>query len=188
VHAQSLDKKGLYVVAGAQGLPFADRAFDAAVSGLVLNFVHDPARMLREMRRVVREEGTVAVYVWDYAGEMQMMRRFWDAAVSLDADAFDLDEGRRFPICNPPALVELFGNAGLRDVGWREIEVPTVFSDFDDYWQPFLGAQGPAPSYAMALAERDRDRLRDRLREALTTEPDGSIRLTARAWAVRGVR
>jgi hypothetical protein len=108
--------------------------------------------------------------------------------VSLDADAFDLDEGRRFPICNPPALVELFGNAGLRDVGWREIEVPTVFSDFDDYWQPFLGAQGPAPSYAMALAERDRDRLRDRLREALTTEPDGSIRLTARAWAVRGVR
>jgi SAM-dependent methyltransferase len=188
VHAQSQDKKGLYVVAGAQGLPFADRAFDAAVSGLVLNFVHDPARMLREMRRVVREEGTVAVYVWDYAGEMQMMRRFWDAAVSLDADAFDLDEGRRFPICNPPALVELFGNAGLRDVGWREIEVPTVFSDFDDYWQPFLGAQGPAPSYAMALAERDRDRLRDRLREALTTEPDGSIRLTARAWAVRGVR
>ena len=84
--------------------------------------------------------------------------------------------------------MELFGGAGLRDVGWREIEVPTVFRDFDDYWEPFLGAQGPAPAYAMGLPDEERLRLRDRLREALTAEPDGSIRMTARAWAVRGVR
>ena len=186
--AASREPGASFAVAGALALPFADRVFDAALSGLVLNFVPDPGLMLHEMRRVVRPDATVAAYVWDYAGEMQMTRRFWDAAISLDADALELDEGRRFPICNPTALVALAAGVGLRDVGWRAVEVATVFADFDDYWQPFLGGQGPAPSYAMALSEEQREQLRDRLHDALEPEPDGSLRMTARAWAVRGVR
>ena len=34
--------------------------------------------------------------------------------------------------------------------------MPTRFRDFDDYWSPFLGGQGPAPSYAMSLSEERR--------------------------------
>ena len=67
-----------------------------------------------------------------------------------------------------------------------EIVVPTVFTDFDDYWSPFLGGQGPAPAYAMSLCDEDRAALRERLRARLPVDDDGSIRLTARAWAVRG--
>jgi hypothetical protein len=65
--------------------------------------------------------------------------------------------------------------------------VPTVFKSFDDYWSPFLGGQGPAPTYCMALPEDRRRQLRDRIRGALPVAPDGSIRLGARAFAIRGV-
>ena len=138
------------------------------------------------MRRVVGPGGTVALYVWDYAGEMQLMRHFWDAAAALDPPAAELDEGKRFPVCNMAPLAELFTSAGLRAVETRAIDVPTVFTDFDDYWSPFLGGQAPAPGYCMSLSEDRRTRLRQRLEDTLPTESDGSIRLIARAWAVRG--
>jgi SAM-dependent methyltransferase len=182
------DSRARFRVADAQALPFAGSEFDVAVSGLVLNFIPSPARALGELRRAVRHDGTVAVYVWDYAGGMQLIRRFWDTAIALDPAAAELDEGRRFPICAPAQLAALFQRAGLEDVDGREIDVPTVFRDFDDYWSPFLGGQGPAPGYAMSLPEERRAALRERLRADLPAGPDGSIRLGARAWAVRGVR
>src|SRR4029453_11251843 len=95
------DPRASFHAGDAQALPFEDAAFDAAVSGLVLNFVPDPPRMLGAMRRVVKPGGVAAVYVWDYAGEMQLMRYFWDAAAALDPAAGDLDEGRGFPLCPP---------------------------------------------------------------------------------------
>ena len=170
----------------AEALPFSDNLFDAVVAGLVLNFIPSPAQALAEMRRILRPGGTAAVYVWDYAGEMQLIRHFWDAAISLGPDARDLDEGRRFPICHPDALLALFRNAGFDPTEWRVIDVPTVFKTFEDYWSPFLGGQGPAPTYCSALAEERRMKLRAQLRATLPVRHDGSIRLTARAFAVRG--
>jgi hypothetical protein len=116
---------------------------------------------------------------------MDLMRFFWDAAIDLDAGAAKLDEGVRFPVCRPEALETLFLSAGLQDVAVKPIDIPTPFADFDDYWQPFLGGQGPAPAYAMSLDEAPRTRLRDRIRERLPTGADGTISLTARAWAAR---
>ena len=180
------DARATFRVGDAQAAPFADGAFDAAVSGLVLNFVPEPARMVAEMRRVTRPGGTVGLYVWDYAGEMQLMRRFWDAAVTLDPAARPLDEGPRFPICRPDTLAGIFSAAGLRDVDTRAVDVPTVFRDFDDYWTPFLGGQGPAPGYCMKLPEERRAALRERLRATLPADATGRIALKARAWAVKG--
>jgi SAM-dependent methyltransferase len=170
----------------AQALPLVDGAVDAAVSGLVLNFVPDPARAVAEMRRAVRPGGTVALYVWDYAGEMQLMRRFWDAAAALDPAARALDEGVRFPVCRADALVALLQGAGLEGVASRAIDVPTAFGGFDDYWTPFLGGQGPAPGYCMSLPEAQRAAVRERLRASLPFDAAGRIALSARAWAVRG--
>jgi hypothetical protein len=138
------------------------------------------------MRRVARPSGVVAAYVWDYAGEMQMMRYFWDAAGALDDAAQALDEENRFPICRPGPLEALFREVGLRAVAVRAIDAQTHFRDFDDYWTPFLGGQGPAPSYVMALSEERRIALREHLRARLPSAADGSIPLIARAWAVRG--
>lgn len=177
-----------FLVGDAQSLPLEAASADAAVSGLVLNFVPRPQAALAEMMRVVRPGGMVAAYVWDYAGRMELMRYFWDAAVELDPAAGALDEGSRFPLCAPAPLAELFGGAGLQRVEGRQIEVPTRFTDFDDYWSPFLGGQGPAPGYAMSQDEVRRAALRDLIRSRLPIAADGSISLVARAWAVRGTR
>jgi hypothetical protein len=139
------------------------------------------------MRRVARPGATLAAYVWDYAGKMELMRYFWDAAAALDPKALALDEGRRFPLCQPGELARLFSEAGLTAVETTALDVPTRFRDFNDYWRPFLGGQGPAPGYAMSLAEDQRNALRDRISAALPHTADGSIDLIARAWAVRGI-
>jgi SAM-dependent methyltransferase len=188
-HARAqLDGRACFVVADARRLPVGDARFEAVVSGLVLNFVPDPARAVREMARVARPGGRVAAYVWDYAGRMELIRHFWDAAAALDPAAAELDEGRRFGLCQPEPLGRLFRDAGLADVGVRPIEVATRFRDFDDYWDPFLGGQGPAPGYALSLGEPGRAALREALRGRLPVAGDGSIPLVARAWAVAGTR
>lgn len=169
----------------ATAIPLPDSSVDAVVSGLVLNFVPDTKGALAEMSRVARDGGTIGAYVWDYAGKMELMRHFWDAAVALDPGAAKLDEGPRFPLCRPEALSAQFTGAGLRDVEVTSIDIPTAFESFDDYWQPFLGGQGPAPAYAMSLDEGARARLRERIRERLPARADGSISLIARAWAAR---
>jgi SAM-dependent methyltransferase len=169
----------------ATAIPLGDASVDVVVSGLVLNFVPDQRAALAEMARVTASGGTIGAYDWDYAGKMEFMRFFWDAAVELNADAARMDEGIRFPLCRPEALVALFASAGLKGTEVTAIDVPTPFARFEDYWQPFLGGQGPAPAYAMSLDDASRVRLRDRIRERIPVQADGSISLSARAWAVR---
>ena len=181
------DPRVRFEVGDAQALQAASATFDAVVAGLVLNFVPEPEKALSEMTRVARQGGTVAAYVWDYAEGMQMMRHFWDAAGALDSRARELDEGRRFPLCKPEPLANLFQTTGLGKVEARAFEVPTVFRDFDDYWSPFLGGQAPAPGYALSLNQERRAELRERVRASLPTNPEGEHHLIARAWAVRGV-
>lgn len=171
---------------GATDLAFADASFDVTVCGLVLNFIPDGRAGLAAMRRVTRPGGCIAGYVWDYSGKMELMRYFWNAAVDLSTAAAALDEGARFPLCRPDALAALFQSAGLINVATNAIDVDTPFADFDEYWRPFLGGNGPAPAYAMSLDESARTRLRERIRETLPIQADGSLRLIARAWAVRG--
>jgi SAM-dependent methyltransferase len=184
--ARAVDPRASLQVGDARWLPLRDHRFDAVVSGLALNFVPDPGRAAAEFARVAMSGGVVAAYVWDYAEGMAMMRYFWDAATTVDPVAAELDESRRFPLCQPEPLARLWTDAGVDKVTVTAIDVPTVFADFDDYWRPFLGGQGPAPGYVMSLTEEHRRDLRDLLRVRLPTGPDGSIPLTARAWAVRG--
>jgi trans-aconitate methyltransferase len=176
------DDRARFLVADAADLPAV--TVDVVVSGLVLNFLPDAGAALEAMCERA-PAGTVAAYVWDYAGRMDLMRHFWEAAGSLDPDA-RLDEAARFPICHPDRLGALWQDAGLGDVEVQAIDVPTVFRDFDDYWAPFLGGQGVAPAYAMSLDEESRQQLRDRLRETVPVAEDGTVRLMARALAVRG--
>jgi SAM-dependent methyltransferase len=184
------DPRADFRVGKAQSLPVDDGAYDAVVSGLVLNFVPDGDRAdaIAGMARATRTGGQMAAYVWDYADGMQFMRYFWDAVIALDPRGERLDAGQRFPFCAPDGLSALFSAAGLTDLEVQPLVIPTIFQDFDDYWRPFLGGQGSAPTYVVALPDDVRNELREYLHAHLPIAPDGSISLTARAWAIRGHR
>lgn len=175
-----------FLVAGADKLPHHKDGFDAVVSGLVLNFIPAPTEAVRAMSSRLRPGGMLAACVWDYADGMQFLRIFWEVAVEMDSEAAKLDERRRFPICQPEALVELLEGAGLERVDSQALEIDTVFPDFDSYWAPFLGGTGAAPTYVGSLHPTAREQLRLRLKQRLAPAGGGPLQLTARAWAVRG--
>lgn len=142
------DWRAQFAVADAAALPWRSATCDVTVSGLMLNFV-PAAAAVREMARVTRPGGQMAAYVWDYGEGMELLRRFWDAARSIDPLAAALDEGVRFPLCAPEPLTALFHAAGLSAVVVQAITIPTFFPDFAAYWAPFLGKQGPARAWAV---------------------------------------
>lgn len=181
------DTRARFETGDATRLPWDTDVCDMAVSGLVLNFVRDPDAMTREMARVTKPGGRVAAYVWDYAGGMQMVRHFWDAAVRVSPHDAKLDQAERFPLCQPEPLRALLERTGLRSVAVRAIDIPTVFRDFDDYWIPFLGKTGAAPTYLASVDDDTRERIRRDLQSRLAPVPGTPIALTARAWAVHGV-
>lgn len=175
-------------VGAAEELPFPDGSFDAVLSQLVLNFLPDAEAGLAEMWRVTRPEGVVAASVWDYAGEMTMLRAFWDAAVSLDRSrAGPLDEGRRMRHCDPDALAALWVAAGLVRVATEAIVVRAAYEDFADLWEPFTHGVGPAGAYCAGLTDGEREALAAEYHRRLGS-PRGAFELSARAWMVRGNR
>ena len=178
------DPRLQFVASEAGALPSVSGGFGVVVSSLVLNFLPSPVEALGRMRAASAPGGWVAACVWDYAEGMEFLRRFWDAAVALDPAAAPLDEGRRFPLCRPAALRSAFESAGLASVRVDALTVDTTFASFDDFWSPFLGGPGPAPTYVASLASPAREALADRLRRALGGETP--IRLKARAWASAG--
>ena len=170
----------------AQALELDSNSIDVIVSGLVLNFVPQPETAIAEMIRVAKSGGTIGIYLWDYAEGMEMLRYFWDAAIELNDKATEFDEGIRFPLCQKGQLESLVRKIGLKQVEAIPIEATTVFQNFDDYWDPFLGNVGPGSIYNMGLSQNERQQLQNRLREALPIEDNGSITLKARAWCVKG--
>lgn len=171
----------------ALSLPLDDKSVNVSVSGLVLNFLSEPEKALGEMRRVTKKGGTVAVYIWDYAGRMDFLNYFWDIAIQLNPNASSLHEGRRFPKANTEELSAAFKRVGFAEVETTSVDIITNFSNFEDYWRPFLGGQGPGATYVMKLEEAERNNLRDALTRRLPIKEDGSIPLAARAWAVKGL-
>lgn len=170
-------------VGSGMQLPEARGSVDAALALLVLNFLPDPARGVREMRRVTRAGGVVGAAVWDYGGGMAMLRTFWDAAAAVHPDAKAVDEALARP-AQAGGVEALFDAAGLTSVDGGLLEVPMHFASFDDYWSPFLAGVGPAGDFARELDEGGRSALRDELRRRLG---DGAVEMTSTARWVRGV-
>ena len=175
-----------FVVGDAQALEMADASFDKTLSLLVMNFIPDAAKALREMVRVTRPGGTVAAAVWDYGDGMQMLRVFWDEAVALDPAVAARDE-RNMPLCRSGELAALWRTTGLERVEEQPLVIDLAFASFDDYWRPFLGGQGPAGAYATSLPPARRATLEARLRDRLLGgRGDAPFTLRGRAWAVKG--
>jgi len=173
-------------LASAESLPFEDGVFDAAFAQLVVNFMSDPGAGVAEMRRVTRRGGAVAACVWDYPGEMTLLRVFWEAAAELDPDGVEaVDERTRMRFGRHGELGELWRQAGLEEVEEGEIVVSAEYDGFGDLWEPFTKGVGPAGRYATSLDPERRDALKAEYRRGLSV-PDGGFRLSARAWYAVG--
>ena len=175
-----------FEVGDGQQMRFDNARFDRTLSLLVVNFIPDSRKALREMKRVTKPGGTIAAAVWDYGEGMEMLRAFWDEAVALTPANAAKDE-RHMPLCRRGDLTALWRGEGLQDVVEEALTIETRFASFDDFWAPFLEKQGPAGGYAASLSAEDREALRLRLRQRLLgAGPDKVIVMHARAWAVRG--
>jgi SAM-dependent methyltransferase len=169
----------------AQKLPFDDESFDCCVSALMIQFVSDARMAVREMSRVTRRGGVVAACVWDNSGGMELSRKFWDAAAAVDPGAKRPGHSR---YGSPDALAELWKVGGFVQVQTTSLVIPIRFSSFENFWRRHSNSQGPAKPYLSSLSDERRQRLKERLRmNLLADDPDGTIELSAKAWAVRGI-
>ena len=162
----------------AEAIPFDDDSFDGALAQLVLHFVSDPGQAMAELQRVVRPGGTVAACVWDFAGGMEMLRRFWDAALAVDTDAPDEASTLRFGRAGE--IASLFEEAGFVDIAESTIEVESTYSGFEELWSGFQAGIGPAGSYCVSLPDDQQLALRQELFRLLNS-PTGPFTLAAAA-------
>lgn len=185
--AHVADPRARFVVAEASALPEREGGYDCISSLLALNFLPEPQEALWRMAELMAgPKAQVSACVWDYGDQTQMLDYFWRAAVAVDHHAREHSEARRFTMCRPAALERLFREAGLQRVRVKPVWLRTVFTGFEDYWQPMLNGVGPIPSYLATLDETQRDEVARRLQQSLPGGPYGRISLLARAWAVRG--
>lgn len=162
----------------AESIPFEGQIVTHALAQLVLHFVSDPSQAATEMARVVRPGGTVAACVWDFAEGMEMLRAFWDAALSIDPNA--PDEARTLKFGRPGEIAELFSSAALEEITESTLSVASTYASFDELWNGFLAGVGPAGSYCLSLTEEGRERLRTTLFDRCGS-PNGPLTLGARA-------
>jgi SAM-dependent methyltransferase len=175
-------------VAAAEELPFAEGAFDVVLSQLVVNFMDDPEAGVREMKRVSRPGGVVASCVWDYGGEMRLMRAFWDAAREVEPERAALaDEGAVMRPASEAELVELWSAAGLIGVRTGPLVARAAYEGFEDLWSPLPTGVAPAGAFTESLDDAGQVALHDAYRRRLGVG-DGPFELSARAWAVAGTR
>ena len=140
------------VQAPAESMPFADKAFDAALAQLVVHFMSDPLAGLAEMARVTKRGGVVAACVWDFGGERSPLSTFWSAARELDPSIVD-EAG--LPGAREGDLARLFRRAGLRDVEDTALVASVEHASFDEWWQPYTNGVGPAGRYVAGLSRTE---------------------------------
>lgn len=184
--ARRRSDRATFEVGDGQQMRFESDRFGRTVSLLVMNFVPDPGKALDEMIRVTRHGGIIAAAVWDYGDGMEMLRIFWDEAVAQHPSAAARDEAH-MPLSAPGELATLWRAHGLSHVVEEPLVIEMAFSSFEDFWSPFLEGQGPAGAYVTSLSADQRGQLEARLRDRLSIDPVGALRLRARAWAVKGV-
>jgi ubiquinone/menaquinone biosynthesis C-methylase UbiE len=177
----------LHQDATAPDLP--DAEFAAAYALISLNFMSDPAKAMAAMVQAVVPGGLIAACAWDFRGGLTYQRLLWDTAAGIDpAAAATRDKIFSNPLALPDGMSRLLSQAGLANVTRQSVTIRMDFDDFDDYWLPLLGGQGPVGSYVLALEPDLAQRVRDAVRLAyLSGDIDGPRSLTATAWLVTGI-
>jgi ubiquinone/menaquinone biosynthesis C-methylase UbiE len=144
------------VAADGEALPFAAGSFDRVLCGLGLMFFPDDRAALREMRRVLRPEGLMALSVWGRAEEVPLV----EAALACMRRLLPPPKVARpsiFRFGDSGELVRRLASADFQAIEILPVRFTTRFVDAAAYWQGFLDlAGGAAESLSRLPAEKQR--------------------------------
>lgn len=184
IAARKLGKDVRFHVGRAESLPFADGRFDVVASALVINFVADRPRATCEMRRVARDGGVVAGFVWDFAAERSPS---WPMREALRRMGKAVPEVPGTKEATEASLRRLFEAARLDAVETMVYEVAVAFRDFHDYWESQTPSYSPTTHAIQAMGGSDLALLQRTLDDVVPRRA-GRIEYSARANAIKGVK
>jgi ubiquinone/menaquinone biosynthesis C-methylase UbiE len=107
-----------WVVGLAQDMPFADGAFDLALSSFVMQLVPDRRAALHEALRVISPGGWLAYVTWLDDGEAFEPEEVFEQIVDEERleDALEMEEPRSGDVASPAAAARQLRRIGFRDV------------------------------------------------------------------------
>jgi SAM-dependent methyltransferase len=168
----------------AQNLPFADNRFDAAVMALVISFLPDPGRAVREMARVVRPGGSVSAYMWDIPRGGSPVHPIY---LAIEAMGIMPARPPNYAASERDAMQRFWENAGLKSVETQVFRILTVYSDFEEFWDSNAVPIGPQGKIIAGMSANAKEELRSWLRDHLNMSTDGRIVYESSANCVKGI-
>ena len=168
----------LPIAADGQALPFREASFDAVVCQLGLQFFPDPVRGVAEFRRVLREDGRVAICVISAPDRAPMWGNLAEVLSRFLPELHNV-LFLSFAMHDPNRLEAMLVGAGFRDVRVVRTSRDDSFESFADYWEPIEAGIGSIPQAYLRLAAMDRRTVREEVRSRLLRfESKGKLRMS----------
>ncbi len=184
LHPENKDVE--FQIGDVQDLPFDQAKFDFVISGLMIKFVKDKVRAIREMKRVTRAGGMTALYDWDMDGNMNTTRHFWDAVSTIRPECIESPKARKTPMTEIGSIASLFESAGINEIKQCIISFTTQFQDLDDYWSPITKNSQNVGRFYKTMTREERETVYRQLEKTLPFNSNGSISFESRAVAIKG--
>jgi SAM-dependent methyltransferase len=185
--------RGIANVRGAvldlEAIDEPDASFDVVLCREGMMFAIDPAQAAREMRRVLRPDGRLAVAVWAAVAHNPWLGIVLDSLrTTIGVELPPPGMPGPFALGDERRLRQLFAGAGCVDITIERIAAPLRAASFDAWWERNLTVAGPVVKVLNGLDDGTRTRVRDAVRVGIASyvHPDGlelpglSLLLTAR--------
>jgi SAM-dependent methyltransferase len=143
-------------------------SYDVVLCREGLMFATDPARAAREIQRVLRPKGRVAVAVWGPRERNPWLGLVLDAvSAQIGAPVPPPGVPGPFSLGDPGRVAGLLADAGLSDVVVSEVPTPLRAGSFDEWWSRTSTLSGPLAKVLASLPETATHALRERLQETI---------------------
>ena len=167
--------QGDFRVGDLEALPYGERAFDAVIAALSVQYAADPIAALRELKRVCAPNGCLVISTWGLPEQCE--QRLILKAVR-DSMPSPPTGGGPFALSAAGALESLVEQAGWKVTGSSEVDCPFEYPNLETHWQ----AQRSAGPLQAALRTVSEEQLRAAVEQAVASRrtSTGGVRLENR--------